>query len=335
MLFQTIAHNDKNEEILADDAVRGTSFFCPSCKGPMILRRGKINIPHFAHKNLTPNCKPETVLHMLGKEEVKKIAEDHLARRSQMEAKFHCSNCGTSHNKNILENIQSVQLEKALEFARPDVSFVRDDGTTSVAIEIVVTHKPEPEVLELFERKDVFYIRINLKEFLDLKDIESKIRSPFWDRKEKYSRDRFCTIKDNPELFCSKHGWAKDQRRLFVIEYPCNKCNKYTKVAVLNLDNENPFNRQLPDTFTEKEIQIARKEGVLLDKHKFSNHQHGYYWLVNKCSHCSSLPYYTGSRKSDTQYEYGGWYEKHPEKAKIFETGYSCEECEWEELDSD
>ena len=326
MLFQTIACNSKGIEITANIAERGEEFFCPSCKGVMILRRGKINIAHFAHKNLTPNCKPETVLHLMGKERVKEIAEEHLKRGVPLETHFACSHCGIHHEMNLLEEVATIELEKILDFARPDVSFVRSDGETSVVVEIVVTHKPEPEVIKLFMQKNVFYVRVNLKDYSDLLLIEEKVKNNGWDVKEGYSSNQFCTIKDNSELFCSKHGWAKDQRRLFITNYPCDKCHRLTKIAVLNLDSENPFNRELPDCFTKEEVEQARNEGVLLDQHKFS--RNGDYYLVNKCRHCKSLPY--SDNRLNTQYEYGYRYEENPDEAKIIETGYSCGECEWE-----
>lgn len=325
MLFQTVAQDSKRSWIRADKAGRGDDFFCPSCKGVMILRRGKINIAHFAHKNLTPNCRPETVLHLLGKEKVKEIAELHLRDRTPLETRFACSHCGTHHERNLLEGVTTIELEKSLDLARPDVSFIGRDGNTSVVVEIVVTHKPESEVIRLFMEKRVFYVRVNLKEYSDLTHIEESIKNSRWDKREGYSSSQFCTIKDNSKLFCSKHGWAKDQRRLFITSYPCNRCHRLTKIAVLNLDSENPFNRELPDNFTEQEVKLAKNEGVALGQHKFS--RNGDYYLVNKCYHCGSLPY--SDSRLNTQYEYGYRHEKHPDDAKVIETGYSCGECEW------
>ncbi|WP_238323722.1 competence protein CoiA [Planococcus donghaensis] len=45
-------------------------FFCPTCHAPLLLKVGKVNIPHFAHKTLS-NCQhfsePESSLHLHGK----------------------------------------------------------------------------------------------------------------------------------------------------------------------------------------------------------------------------------------------------------------------------
>jgi competence protein CoiA len=45
-------------------------FFCPECKSPLILKKGHVKIPHFAHKSggdCTGNHEPETLLHLKGK----------------------------------------------------------------------------------------------------------------------------------------------------------------------------------------------------------------------------------------------------------------------------
>ncbi|MCJ7840360.1 hypothetical protein MUB24_05400 [Lederbergia sp. NSJ-179] len=50
---------------------RSSFFYCPACKEPLILKAGKIRIPHFAHKR-EANCsflfaEPESPQHLLGK----------------------------------------------------------------------------------------------------------------------------------------------------------------------------------------------------------------------------------------------------------------------------
>ena len=40
--------------VCADDAVKGEKYFCPACNGPLVLRKGKILSPHFAHPPRQP-----------------------------------------------------------------------------------------------------------------------------------------------------------------------------------------------------------------------------------------------------------------------------------------
>ncbi|WP_456271800.1 competence protein CoiA [Bacillus sp. AK031] len=45
-------------------------FFCPECKSPLILKKGNIKIPHFAHQSggaCTGTHEPETSIHLKGK----------------------------------------------------------------------------------------------------------------------------------------------------------------------------------------------------------------------------------------------------------------------------
>ena len=45
------ALNDNNEKTHASQADKKQNYYCPLCNGKVILRRGQINIEHFAHKN--------------------------------------------------------------------------------------------------------------------------------------------------------------------------------------------------------------------------------------------------------------------------------------------
>lgn len=61
------ALNDNRIE--AEFAERGREYTCPKCKRPVILKRGRIKIAHFAHKPPT-NCtwaKGETLAHLEAK----------------------------------------------------------------------------------------------------------------------------------------------------------------------------------------------------------------------------------------------------------------------------
>lgn len=68
-ILYTSAYDENQKLIKAKDAEKGNNFFCPECKGKMILRKsgkeGKgSKRPHFAHKHLTTNCTAEGVLHL-------------------------------------------------------------------------------------------------------------------------------------------------------------------------------------------------------------------------------------------------------------------------------
>lgn len=67
-ILYSVANDAIGNILHARIAEKNLDFFCPVCKGVMVLRKsGKTGKntkrPHFAHKSLTPNCTPETALH--------------------------------------------------------------------------------------------------------------------------------------------------------------------------------------------------------------------------------------------------------------------------------
>ena len=45
-----IAVDEFNKRINIDDAEKGQQYFCPICHSPLMIRDGKINAKHYAHK---------------------------------------------------------------------------------------------------------------------------------------------------------------------------------------------------------------------------------------------------------------------------------------------
>ncbi|RHH69965.1 MULTISPECIES: competence protein CoiA [Vagococcus] len=65
-----IAKNDAQQMISSHEAVKSETYYCPCCQNEVVLKKGKIKFPHFAHKTLS-NCEatsePETLEHLKGK----------------------------------------------------------------------------------------------------------------------------------------------------------------------------------------------------------------------------------------------------------------------------
>jgi len=65
------ALNDQNEKINASKAEKGKSYYCPNLECPnreLIIKKGKIRIPHFAHRSLRDcSSEPESEEHILCK----------------------------------------------------------------------------------------------------------------------------------------------------------------------------------------------------------------------------------------------------------------------------
>ena len=90
-------------------------FFCPSCRGKVILKKGRIKIPHFAHKP------PVTCIYGKGESEIHYKAK--LEIRDELERRFK-------------KGKYNIEVEKFLGKVRPDVYFEKSDKSQKFAIEI-------------------------------------------------------------------------------------------------------------------------------------------------------------------------------------------------------
>ena len=104
-------------EVLAAEVEAGDGpFHCPACQGPVILKQGRMKIPHFAHLSGTAcvySNEGESQEHQLAKLEIYEAL-----RR--------------------IPEVTDVRLERYLQEVRPDVSFVVHGQL--VAIEIQFSH---------------------------------------------------------------------------------------------------------------------------------------------------------------------------------------------------
>lgn len=55
--FMYYANNENDIRVDIDNAVKGECYYCPVCNNSMIIKRGKIVSPHFAHKS-NVHCDP-------------------------------------------------------------------------------------------------------------------------------------------------------------------------------------------------------------------------------------------------------------------------------------
>lgn len=304
-LLQEVALNGKNILVKADSATKAEVFYCPDCKGVMILRKGQVRIAHFAHKTLTPNCNPETVLHKVGKEKIKETIQLSIKDGGGIQINHSCSECWDIHRYNLLDGVTSVELEKQLGNVRPDISLLDTNGKTKTVIEVVVTHAPEESALAAFKEFGVIYIRVNLRDYSDLNFIKEKLSYPI--NYNKFNcKDLPNTVEVLPEPEYPSH--------MFIFNYCCNQCGEDTKIALIDVQ-ENFFEITQPDEFSETELALARKEGVVIGSHKFS--RNGDTYIVNKCSHCGRYP--STASRSVTLDNFYCTYAKNPEGTKIIE----------------
>lgn len=67
-----LAYNCHQHLVFANHAIKGSKYTCPHCESKMILKKGEVNAPHFAHCKTTSNfcSKGETQAHYILKYEL-------------------------------------------------------------------------------------------------------------------------------------------------------------------------------------------------------------------------------------------------------------------------
>ena len=116
-----IALDKNNQRVCASDAEKGDEFYCPYCSSPMLVKKGAIKVPHFAHISATTTCEydRESKEHMLTKLSI----YDWLAE----------------------QRVDEVDMEYPLEECRPDIFFVHQGK--KVAVEIQLSPIPAAEII--------------------------------------------------------------------------------------------------------------------------------------------------------------------------------------------
>ena len=312
-ILYTVAKNGNGELITARNANKGIQFFCSICNNQMLLRKsGKteknFKRPHFAHKTLTPNCTPETALHFSFKSLLAGILQRHLDGETPLKFSWHCKECDEIHTDNLLKEIKSVKVEYDLTIAQPDIALLDKNDLVFAVIEIVVTHKPENDVLQFYEDNDIILIQITLNSDIDIENIENKIAKP--------DLVNNCL---NPK--CPKCTRSLHKTVMTIADGFCWKCNSIMKVAYYKIAGSTIG----PSRFKKEEIEFARSKGVII-KNRYSNTISESY-LANTCNKCES---FAGDFYLFDQYAAPASSGGIP--SIDYEVGYHCEHCEEGEM---
>jgi competence CoiA-like predicted nuclease len=65
-LLVPVALDNNRSLIKPESAEKGNNYFCPACGEPVILKKGDVRVPHFAHK-ISETCNQETIIHKTAK----------------------------------------------------------------------------------------------------------------------------------------------------------------------------------------------------------------------------------------------------------------------------
>lgn len=97
--------------IVANQAVKGSIYYCLDCNGPMIVRKGEKKRPHFAHKGLSDNCSPESALHRGFKELLYERLTSTISQKTEVNITWKCNFCSEMHLNNLIRKTTEVRKE--------------------------------------------------------------------------------------------------------------------------------------------------------------------------------------------------------------------------------
>jgi hypothetical protein len=169
----------------------GDIFTCldPERRHLMIVREGKRMRRHFAHKSgQVGSCSGESALHNETKLAIKERFEKAKEEHDLFLAIWPCQNCGDPDGNihDLAQWADKVALEREIRYGqkriKPDLVFMNDAGKPLFTIEVVLTHWPEEQTLDVIDemRLKVFYFRPTwdwLEDFLraDLKEYTAPV----------------------------------------------------------------------------------------------------------------------------------------------------------------
>jgi len=158
--------------VKAVDAPRSDIYSCIGCAERMVLRRGEIKRPYFAHYTENLNCKPETVLHKMAKDTIKAGIDTALSLNFEYPFNWRCPVCNQEHSGDLARSTREVKTEVSLDGVRPDILLSSIKEKPLVAIEVVVTHSPEQEAIEAYKRLKLPVLLVE-PEWEDLEKLKS------------------------------------------------------------------------------------------------------------------------------------------------------------------
>ena len=165
------------ETVSAKD--KGKKYSCPNCREDVILKISRIpegqkyhRRNHFAHKGNTDNHCSESVLHKLFKDTCTKLIAEKISTQMDLLFEWRCAKCYEKYKESLLKNVASVVTEYDLGKCKPDIALLDSAGKVITVIEVIFTHKPEPEVLKLYQEERILCLQVTIRNSDDYKEVE-------------------------------------------------------------------------------------------------------------------------------------------------------------------
>lgn len=300
----TYALDTSGKIVHVEKACKDCRYYCIECRKELSLRVSKIpkgqkyhRRSHFSHQK-DSLCHPETVLHNQFKKMAAAKLQSCLTDHKPFKIFWNCEECYDRHQYDLMEGIAAVKLEYRLKDCQPDITLLSADNTVKAVLEVVVNHKPEPQVVKYYKDQGIIMVRIDLQSFDDLDRLEERIKEP---TKVMYCLSPVCEV-------CGKR---KNLAQMRIVDTSCWKCHHPMKMAMIVHEHHNILG---PDDFSEEERCIAQKHGVSIE-HRYSQTVEDSYF-ANVCRTCNA---FIGKFHLHNYY--------YIESYKCIDSGYKCFEC--------
>lgn len=121
------------------EASKGRSYLCPSCRAPLVFKKGDVKVQHFAHATDPKafGCSPETVLHKTAK----RLLCEWVNAGKQLKAKYRCF-CGDWFTRDFATatGFSAEEEHRLASGHRADVAVLKS-GKVHGVIEVFVSHR--------------------------------------------------------------------------------------------------------------------------------------------------------------------------------------------------
>ena len=143
-------------------AKKGQHFLCPTCDDEVILRRGDIRVPHFAHKPDT-GCSGEGILHKTAKQMIRLMCNSVFGRVFVISK---CPNCRRAQTR-VLSREKNICAETEVPVGahRLDVACFKNEKL-HVGFEVRHTHPVHDEKWEAFREMHIPVIEVNAEDVI-------------------------------------------------------------------------------------------------------------------------------------------------------------------------
>ena len=300
-LLLPYAYDSTGNLVHIDNVRKEDTYKCPECGKVLSLNISRIpegqkyhRRNHFSHPKGSPDNKcTESFLHKLFKERAANCIREKITNGNEFIFAWQCHECGEYHQGNMLKKARTVCLEYDLDICRPDVALLDADGKIVIAIEVIVTHKPEPETIAYYNAHKIACLQINVSDFSDCENVEEKLMHP--------DSVNLC-----PAPICKICGQRMHMAKMVIKSIPCSHCGKFMRIAMIKSNFSWTFDCT---KFTKMDVELANKNGANIQI-DLNNSSYSSY----VCKHCNNSV-------NEANYTYS-FYNFKPEKELLL--GYRC-----------